>query len=150
MQVRIRLIPLIALSPLQQGHRAMPCFLIAEVGHLEIGQTEVTVACGPAAYQGQVCRVLILRGRRRWTALDAMVGHLFVGNISGFFAGHVAAATVRLIRMVRGDESRRTMAGETTASKISDPLSGSRRIVRVVASGAGETISTLSLALTLQ
>jgi hypothetical protein len=128
----------------------MPCFLIAEVGHLKISQPEVTIACCSAAYQGQVCRALSLRWRGCWTALDAMVGHLFVGYVSGFFAGHVAAATVRLIGMVLGYERRRTMAGKTSTSEISDSLFSSRRIVRVVAGDAGKTVSALSFALTLQ
>src|SRR5580704_15919634 len=42
------------------------------------------------------------------------------------------------------------MAGEASASEISDPLFGGRRIVRVVAGDAGETVSALSLALALQ
>jgi hypothetical protein len=115
-----------ALSLLQQRHCAMPCFLIAEFGHLEISQPEVTIACCSTAHQRQVRCALSLLGSGRRTALDAMVGHLFVGYVPGFFAGHVAAATVRLIGMVLGDEGWRSMAGETSASEISNPLFGGR------------------------
>ena len=93
---------------------------------------------------------LHLCGRRDRTALDAVVSHLFVGHVFCFFTGHVTAATVGLIRMVFGDEGRRSMAGEASASEISNPLFGRRRMVRIVTGGAGKTISALSLALTLQ
>jgi hypothetical protein len=52
--------------------------------------------------------------------------------------------------MVFGNERRRSMADEASASEISDPLFGRRGMVRVVAGSAGKTISALSLALTLQ
>ncbi len=128
----------------------MPCFLIAEVGHLEISQAEVPVAWCSAAHESQVCCVLGLRGRWRWTALDTMVGHLFVSHVCGFFAGHVTADTVRLVGMVFGDEGRFSVTGEASVSKINASLFDRRRTVRVVAGGAGKTISALSLALTLQ
>jgi hypothetical protein len=124
MQVWVRLVAFMALSLLQQRHRAMPCFLIAEVCHLKISQPEVTVACCSATHQGQVCCVLRLRGRRRWTALDAMIGHLFVGHVSCCLPGHVTAATGWLIGVVFGDEGWCSMAGEASASEISDPLFG--------------------------
>ena len=104
MQVWIRLVAFMALSLLQQRHRPMPCFLIAKVGHLEISQPEVAVACVFRHPPGSGLRALRLRGRRRRTALDAMVGHLFVGHVSGFFAGHVTSATVWLIGVVLGDK----------------------------------------------
>jgi hypothetical protein len=53
-----------------------------------------------------------------------MIGHLFVSHVSGFFAGHVTAATVLLIGMVPGDEGWFPMAGEASASEISDALFG--------------------------
>ena len=79
-----------------------------------------------------------------------MVGHLFMGHVSAFFARHVTAATVWLIGVVPGDEGWCSMAGEASASEIRDTLFGRRRIVRVVAGGTGKTISALSLALALQ
>jgi hypothetical protein len=42
------------------------------------------------------------------------------------------------------------MAGKASASEITDPLFGRRRIMRVMTGGAGKPVSALSLALTLQ
>jgi hypothetical protein len=52
--------------------------------------------------------------------------------------------------MVPGDEGWSSMAGEASASEITDTLVGRGQIVRVVAGGTGKTISALSLALALQ
>src|SRR5580704_14712478 len=128
----------------------MAGLLVAQVSHLKIGQPQVTVACCSTAHEGQVSGVLRLRGRGCWTALDAVVGHLFVGHVTRFFAGHVTAAAVRLIEVVLADKGWGPMAGKASASEICDPLFGRRRDVRIVTGNTGETVPALSLALAFQ
>ncbi len=128
----------------------MPCFLIAQVGHLKVGQPEVAVACCFSTHQGQVRRALLLYGRGRRTALDAVVGDLLMGHVSGFFARHVTAAAVRLIGVVLGNKGWGTMAGKAAASEVGDPLLGGGRGVRIVTGGTGKPVPALSLALALQ
>ena len=79
-----------------------------------------------------------------------MIGDLFVCHVAGLFPGHVAAAAVRLIRVVLADESRLSVAGKTSASKVCDSLFGWRRSVRVVTSDTGKPVSAFFLALALQ
>jgi hypothetical protein len=91
-------------------------------GKLKVSEPQITVTGWTAAYQSQIRRGLAhLRG---WAALDAMIGDLLMSHVAGFFPGHVAAAAVRLIRVVLADESRLSVAGKTSASKIGDPLFG--------------------------
>jgi hypothetical protein len=83
-------------------------------------------------------------------ALDTVVGHLFVGHVSGFFPWHVTTATVRLIGVVFADEGCGSVAGKASASEIVDPLFGGRRVMRIVTGGTGKTVCAFSLALALQ
>ena len=79
-----------------------------------------------------------------------MIGNLLMGHVHGLFPGHVAPAAVWLIRMVLADKGRRSMASEASASEVTHSLFGRRLTVRVMASGAGKPVSTLSLARALQ
>src|SRR5271163_575272 len=99
-------------------------------GELKVSEPQITVTGWTAAYQSQFRGAFgYLFG---WTALDAMIGDLFVCHVAGFFPGHVAAAAVGLIRVVLADESRLSVAGQTSASKVGDPLFRWRRRVRIV------------------
>lgn len=73
-----------------------------------------------------------------------MVGHLFVGDVLGLFARHVAGSAIGVLVMMAGPQTG--VAGEATAPVIAGSIFHSNRRVWIVAGGAVETVAAGALA----
>ena len=138
-------------SLLQERQRFLPRLQIASFGQLKIRKTQFAIGGYAATHH---CEIAGVRcgpiARQHSAALNAMIRYLLMGDVSRFFTRHVATAAVRRIGVVLAHESRRSMAGEASASKVAHPLFRGRGVVRIMASSAGKPIPTLFLARALQ